>query len=66
MSSHHIVRDDQEPALIIANGACCQPDLLGQLLEWSPLVVVLDSAIERVMELDIKVDVLLGDRKSVV
>ena len=61
MSSHHIVRDDQEPALIIANGASCDPELLGQLLEWSPLVIVLDSAIERVMELDIKVDVLLGD-----
>jgi thiamine pyrophosphokinase len=61
MSSHHIVRDDQEPALIIANGASCKPELLGQLLEWSPLVIVLDSAMERVMELDIKVDVLLGD-----
>ena len=60
MSSHHIVRDDQEPALIIANGASCNPELLGQLLEWSPLVVVLDSAMVRVMELDIKVDVLLG------
>ena len=61
MSSHHIVRDDQEPALIIANGASCNPELLGQLLEWSPLVIVLDSAIERVLELGIKVDVLLGD-----
>lgn len=61
MSSHHIVRDDQEPALIIANGASCHPELLGQLLEWSPLVVVLDSAIERVIPLGIKVDVLLGD-----
>ncbi|ESU28808.1 thiamine pyrophospokinase [Flavobacterium limnosediminis JC2902] len=61
MSSHHIVRDDQEPALIIANGAACSEELLGQLLEWSPFVVVLDSAIERVFELDIKVDVLLGD-----
>jgi thiamine pyrophosphokinase len=61
MSSHHIVRDDQEPALIIANGLECSPELLGQLLEWSPLIVVLDSAIERVMELDLKVDVLLGD-----
>ncbi|MFV8442588.1 thiamine diphosphokinase [Flavobacterium sp. LB2P44] len=61
MSSHHIVRDDQEPALIIANGASCHPELLGQLLEWSPLVVVLDSAMVRVMKLDIKVDVLLGD-----
>ncbi|MEW5677363.1 thiamine diphosphokinase [Flavobacterium enshiense] len=61
MSSHHIVRDDQEPALIIANGAECSNELLGQLLEWSPLVVVLDSAIERVLNLDIKIDVLLGD-----
>lgn len=61
MSSHHIVRDDQEPALIIANGAACNAELLGQLLEWSPLVIVLDSAMERVMELGIKVDVLLGD-----
>jgi thiamine pyrophosphokinase len=61
MSSHHIVRDDQEPALIIANGAACSQELLDQLLEWSPLVIVLDSAIERVLQLGIKVDVLLGD-----
>jgi thiamine pyrophosphokinase len=61
MSSHHIVRDDQEPALIIANGASCSHELLGQLLEWSPYVIVLDSAIERVLNLNIKVDVLLGD-----
>jgi thiamine pyrophosphokinase len=61
MSSHHIVRDDQEPALIIANGEACNQELLGQLLEWSPLIIVLDSAIERVLELGIKVDVLLGD-----
>ncbi|MCL9805793.1 thiamine diphosphokinase [Flavobacterium amniphilum] len=61
MSSHHIVRDDQEPALIIANGAECSRELMDQLLEWSPLVIVLDSAIERVLELGIKIDVLLGD-----
>ena len=61
MSSHHIVRDDQEPALIIANGAECSNELLGQLLEWSPIVIVLDNAMERVVNLGIKVDVLLGD-----
>lgn len=61
MSSHHIIRDDQEPALIIANGEACSDELLGQLLEWSPLVVVLDSAIHRVVDRGIKVDVLLGD-----
>jgi thiamine pyrophosphokinase len=61
MSSHHIIRDAQEPALIIANGEACSFELLGELLEWSPLVIVLDSAINRVLELGIKVDVLLGD-----
>ncbi len=61
MSSHHIVRDDQEPALIIANGAACSKELMDELLEWSPLVIVLDNAVERVMQLGIKVDVLLGD-----
>lgn len=61
MSSHHIVKDNQEPALIIANGAACSTALLEQLLEWSPFIVVLDSAMERVQQLSIKVDVLLGD-----
>ncbi len=61
MSSHHIVRDDQEPALIIANGEACSEELMNQLLEWSPLVVVLDSAIDRVLAYNIKVDVLIGD-----
>lgn len=61
MSSHHIVTEKQEPALIIANGESCNMELLGQLLEWSPFVMVLDGAIHRVMKLGIKVDALLGD-----
>lgn len=61
MSSHHVVRDKQEPALIIANGEACNQSLLNDLLEWSPFVVVLDGAIHRVLDLKIKVDVLLGD-----
>lgn len=61
MSSHHIVREKQEPALIIANGEACDDELLGQLLEWSPFVVVLDNAIYRVLDRGIMVDVWLGD-----
>ena len=64
MSSHHIIREGQEPALIIANGESCSNELLGQLLEWSPFVVVLDGAINRVLESGIKIDVLLGDFDS--
>ncbi|WP_373513543.1 thiamine diphosphokinase [Persicitalea sp.] len=61
MSSHHIVREKQEPALIIANGEACSDEMLGQLLEWSPFVVVLDHAIYRVLDRGIKVDAWLGD-----
>lgn len=65
MSSHHFVRDGQEPALIIANGAGCDTDLLGQLLEWNPYVLVLDGALQRIIDLNIRVDAVLGDFDSV-
>lgn len=65
MSSHHVVREKQEPALIIANGEACSEELIGQLLEWSPTVIVLDGALNRVLSLGIKVDVILGDFDSV-
>lgn len=61
MSSHHFVKDKQEPALIIANGQECSDELLGQLLEWNPFVVVLDNAIYRVLSRGIKPDLWLGD-----
>lgn len=65
MSSHHIVRQNQEPALIIANGQACDYELLGQLLEWSPFIVVLDGALSRVLDLGIHFDVVLGDFDSI-
>jgi thiamine pyrophosphokinase len=61
MSSHHIVKEGQEPALIIANGEVCSNKLLGELLEWSPYIVVLDGALDRVLSLGIHFDILLGD-----
>jgi thiamine pyrophosphokinase len=61
MSSHHFVRDLQEPSLIIANGASCSSELLGQLLEWNPFVLVLDGALHRVLEMGIRFDAVLGD-----
>jgi len=64
VSSHHIVRDNQEPALIIANGESCDLGLLGDLMEWTPYTVVLDGAMQRVLEAGIRCDVWLGDFDS--
>jgi thiamine pyrophosphokinase len=55
MSSHHIVRDAQEPALIIANTHLSY-ETIGQLLEWSPVVVVTENCLETVLTWDIKID----------
>lgn len=40
-------------------------EILGQLLEWSPFVLVLDGALDRVLQQGIKVDAVLGDFDSI-
>lgn len=64
MSSHHFVREGQEPALVVANGLACSQELLFQLLEWAPFVVALDGAFDRLWQLNIKVDAVIGDFDS--
>lgn len=56
MSSHHIVREKQEPALFIVNLDGFEPEDLGQLLEWSPTLIVLQSLYEQNSLADLKID----------
>lgn len=65
MSSHHFVRDRQEPTLLVANGDACSQDLLTSLLEWCPYILALDGAYDRLRGLNIAVDAVLGDFDSV-
>jgi thiamine pyrophosphokinase len=58
MSSHHIVRDEQEPALLLLEPDACSSEIIGQLLEWSPVVITTDQALDQVLDLQIKVDVV--------
>lgn len=62
MSSHHFVKEGQEPALIVTNDFLVND--LGPLLEWSPLVVALPEAIEALMLAGIKIDVILAYESS--
>ncbi|WP_421875016.1 hypothetical protein [Marinoscillum sp.] len=59
MSSHHIVRDEQEPALIVHQLDSFPTDTLHALLEWSPTVVACEPAIDRFTSLGHKLDVVL-------
>jgi thiamine pyrophosphokinase len=61
LSSHHIVREKQEPALLILGMDNFDPELLGQLLEWSPTVIATSQTAEQLNMMGIKVDRVLGN-----
>ena len=57
MSSHHFVREGQEPALCIIHPISF--GIISDLLEWAPLVLVSQDALEDVLRWGIKIDVML-------
>lgn len=62
MSSHHIVRENQEPALFIAHPNCLDEEYLNQLLEWSPTIITLAEHYEGLKSREIKIDVILDNQ----
>lgn len=62
MSSHHIVRDEQEPALIIADLIAAFLSLIEPLLEWCPTIIVFESCLETVKQWGIKIDIVVVTR----
>lgn len=61
MSSHHIVREKQEPALLVLSLENFAEELLGQLLEWSPTVIAIPGAAEKLESMGVKVDWIIAD-----
>jgi len=66
MSSHHIVREKQEPALYIHDLGNFDEEYLGQILEWSPTLIVNSAVYEKVISLGLKVDVILNTFDGIV
>jgi len=60
MSSHHIVKEKQEPALYIDELGNFNEELLGQLLEWSPTLLVNGENYDKISSLGLKVDVVVN------
>ncbi|RZK78123.1 MAG: thiamine pyrophosphokinase [Pedobacter sp.] len=60
MSSHHIVREKQEPALYIHHLGDFDEEYLGQILEWSPSLIVNSSEFEKILSLGLKVDIVVN------
>ncbi|MFY7788129.1 MAG: hypothetical protein ACOVQA_09665 [Thermoflexibacteraceae bacterium] len=59
MSSHHIVREAQEPALFLYTTATTLPSYIGELLEWSPIVICTENSLFAALQNGIKVDVVI-------
>ncbi len=59
MSSHHVVREKQEPALLIISLDGFENENLGQILEWSPTVIVHEDIYELVDSMAFKVDAVV-------
>jgi len=61
MSSHHIVREKQEPALLVLGLDSFDNDQLGQLLEWSPTLITTPATAEKLNTQGIKIDWIITD-----
>jgi thiamine pyrophosphokinase len=59
MSSHHFVKEKQEPALLILSDTSFDKSVLEQLLEWSPIVIVEDKCLMQLNHEPIKIDYVL-------
>ncbi len=65
MSSHHFVKENQEPALLILNTEAIPFEKLQELLEWSPTVIVNESSLEKAVGWGIKIDVVLAPTERI-
>ncbi len=60
MSSHHFVKDQQEPAVFILNADELNFEQVSGMLEWVPTVLVSEVALDQVLSWGIKIDVILA------
>lgn len=59
MSSHHFVRENQEPGLYIDEWFPSATELLEQLSQWAPKIIVHEHVLNEVLETGTKIDVVL-------
>jgi len=61
MSSHHIVREKQEPALLVLGLDSFAHEMLGQLLEWSPTIITTSKTAGVLSANGIKIDWVISN-----
>ncbi len=64
MSSHHFVKEQQEPAIFFHDIDGILLEEIEGLLEWSPLVISSSQCYEKLMSWSIKIDCLIVEGKT--
>ncbi len=59
MSSHHVIRDGQEPPVYLADAKAPLHPLLPDLLEWSPVTICADRSVPELIQQGFKADYIL-------
>jgi hypothetical protein len=60
MSSHHFVKEQQEPAVLILDTENIRFDQISGLFEWVPTILVSEKALDQVLSWGIKIDVIMA------
>lgn len=63
MSSHHFVKEQQEPAVFILDLENIRLEQISGLLEWVPTILVSQSTVDQVISWGIKIDVILASEE---
>lgn len=63
MSSHHFVKEGQEPAIFIHGDIPWA--VVADLLEWSPYVLISEEFLQKVLAWGIKIDAVIGESRQI-
>ena len=64
MSSHHIVRDEQEPAILITEVKKKYWSVIEQLLGWIPTVIIDENCVSDVLLRGFKIDIVICQKEK--
>jgi len=64
MSSHHTIRENQEPAVCLLDAKAISIHILQDVLEWSPLLICSASCLPWVLSHDLKVDAVIAPKEK--
>ena len=63
MSSHHFVKEQQEPALLVLDTSGISFEQIAPLLEWVPTILVAKDEVPVVISWGVKIDLILAEMK---